>query len=846
MEISNDIRLDMTKLQVFVKSFVSSHRSIIFVFLPVLVLLLSVLFWDSIIGIPAHRSLWSLDGAPLYPDDYRAQTVRELTGHSWSSSMLGSPGTDRVFQPEDFLKLIFSPLVYHLLSWICGFMLITLATLYFLYSNGIKGLRAAIPALALGFSGYTFTLMSAGHRATPMTMGYAVLAMALVRNGIRGRTIVHFVLAALTCVYGIINQMDVMGFLLILIAAYGLMQLILAWPLYCPVRKGGDEKQRPRPKAWVKLLIALLLAATIFGVVGMPFYRALSDNVIGQRDEAIQKTDGNRWEFITNWSLPPEQLLELIAPSFYGRENTSQDCPYWGRLGQSMNWKESKQGFRNYRQHNLYVGAMQITFALYAFILLFRKGKGALSRERRIDIWFWWGVTVLTLLLAFGRYFPLYRIVYHIPMLNKIRCPVKWFHLTEISIVFLMSFGLHGMWQDLKDGNIRLPRRFCLGAAIIAGVLLIIAAVAQSTGLGMQTLWSAHGLTSVSPKLREAMGGALVHGACVFGALALVLWVVIRRCQSVVYRHCALAVLLVVLALDIAVAHKPFIHVRDLSAYYAPNPVADIVLAHKEPVRLADYLTSRGKHDPTWRNFVSKGVDMLMPGTYESPSQGLQNLFKALEKDPLRLWQVTSTRFIMGRRTQFAKLMEHPDIRLRASFYVTNKSLIAIDQSGEAPFVLLEYTKALPMVQLYHAWEYVADEAAALQRLADPSHDPTRTLLVVGDKLSVPKTSAAPDIVSIKSFGTYRYDVELRENATGILLFNENYDENRKVSVGMPLICNAGMQGVAVSNASGTLTTIYDFRSSSKFLKVHFFVIISLFGFQLIRVLRSKKRKHHA
>ena len=218
------------------------------VFLSVLTFLLLFLFWEPITGIPNQVSLWSMDGPPLYNHDFRAQTWRELTGTNWRTDMLGLPHRTLVFQPDDLLKFIFPPLVYHLMSWICAFLLMLGATYYLLTTYGLKGLRAAIPALALGFSGYTFTLISAGHRGTPLTMGYAILALALVRQGVRKNTISHFIAAGLACVYGITKQMDLMGFLLILIAAYGLLQLTLYWPMYRETedRRLKTEDNQPR------------------------------------------------------------------------------------------------------------------------------------------------------------------------------------------------------------------------------------------------------------------------------------------------------------------------------------------------------------------------------------------------------------------------------------------------------------------------------------------------------------------------------------------------------------------------------------------------------------------------
>ncbi len=844
------------------------------IFLPILLVLILYIFWDGIVGIPRMHSLWSMDGYPLYDHDLKAQTWRELTGRNWLPSILGRLSTARVFHPDDLLKFIFPPLVYHLMSWICAFLLMAGAMLYLMYSYGIRGLRAALPAMAFGFSGYTFTLISAGHRATPMTMGYAVLTMALVRNGIRKNTISHFIAAALACVYGIINQMDVMGFMLFLIAGYGLLELMLAWPLYRKTEDGGqrselggrksatggsgsevstsaaashtaDLKGQPsdtrHPFSVRKLVLAIVMATLVFTIVGWPF---LSNALIGTggrstveaREVDIKASGGNRWEFITNWSLPPEGILEFIAPSVFGRENVSRERPYWGRLGQSMHWRETGQGFRNFRQHNLYIGGIQIAFAFYALLFIFRRGAGKPDREQRTMIGFWWGVTVLTLLLAFGRYFPLYRIVFHMPLLKSIRCPVKWFHLTEISIVVLMGFGLWAFTQDLRNGHTRPARRFAVGVAIAAGILLIASGAASATGFGLQPYWAKMGLDALRDTLRTAMAGSLFHGALVFAALATVLWFWQRHASRPPHLRprlalhspqgdggtsdlrlptsvpCpqtsdlrALAALLLVLSLDLAVAHKPFIHIQDVSAFYAPNPIAEIILKDSPPYRLADYLTSGNTFDPLWRNMTMKGVEMLPAASQQVPYEDVRALLDTFKSNPLRLWQVTSTRFIMGQRKQLAQLIQHPDVNVVASFTISPNARFVIAPPQSAPYVLLEYTRALPRVQLYHSWEVIPDAALALRRLADPAFDPSRTALLMSDVAAPHVDATPPTTVTVQEYGPGYWQMELPDKSPGVLLQSDRYDTALRPSSGTAVRSAIGMQATVLTSCPESL-----------------------------------------
>ena len=99
----------------------TSTKRLLTIFLPVLLLLILYLFWEAITGIPNMVSLWSMDGSPLYNHDFKAQTIRELTGRNWRPIMLGMPGPTRVFHPDDLLKFIFrgiDPDTGSVLTWL--------------------------------------------------------------------------------------------------------------------------------------------------------------------------------------------------------------------------------------------------------------------------------------------------------------------------------------------------------------------------------------------------------------------------------------------------------------------------------------------------------------------------------------------------------------------------------------------------------------------------------------------------------------------------------------------------------------------------------------------------------
>jgi hypothetical protein len=60
----------------------------------------------------------------------------------------------------------------------------------------------------------------------------------------------------------------------------------------------------------------------------------------------------------------------------------------------------------------------------------------------RADIIFWGVATLVALLLAMGKYSPLYQLFYQLPVVNNIRAPVKFMQVFQVSLAVLAVYGL--------------------------------------------------------------------------------------------------------------------------------------------------------------------------------------------------------------------------------------------------------------------------------------------------------------------------------------------------------------------------------------------------------------------
>jgi uncharacterized membrane protein YjfL (UPF0719 family) len=66
----------------------------------------------------------------------------------------------------------------------------------------------------------------------------------------------------------------------------------------------------------------------------------------------------------------------------------------------------------------------------------------ALWRERRAEILFWGAAAAVTLMLAWGKFFPLYALFYKLPVVNNIRNPAKFLQVFQLALGILAAYGL--------------------------------------------------------------------------------------------------------------------------------------------------------------------------------------------------------------------------------------------------------------------------------------------------------------------------------------------------------------------------------------------------------------------
>jgi hypothetical protein len=172
--------------------------------------------------------------------------------------------------------------------------------------------------------------------------------------------------------------------------------------------------------------------------------------------EHTKYTSYSRLSFdeLTVASLHPRQLLTLLVPKFFG--SMSGDLP---NMTDSVRFWGGKSDF-NYWETVIYAGIIPLILAVFALF----------ERKRAIR-WFGLVMGAAALLLALGRFTPVYKAALGIlPGLSRFRIPGRLGGLFLLSLTFLVGYGAD---MFLRKGSERQVKGLLKGLLIAAGVAVL-------------------------------------------------------------------------------------------------------------------------------------------------------------------------------------------------------------------------------------------------------------------------------------------------------------------------------------------------------------------------------------
>jgi hypothetical protein len=153
------------------------------------------------------------------------------------------------------------------------------------------------------------------------------------------------------------------------------------------------------------------------------------------------------FEWVAIFSLPPENLITILIPDFFGN---AAEVPYWG---ENYLWETS-----------IYLGIIPITLAVVASI--------SYRRDRVLAFSI---IAGSALILALGKYTPLLEILYNfVPGFDRFRGLSKFVFVFSFAVAMLAGFGLSKL-ADMAETQDRRLVRFSYVVLALSIFLLLLA-----------------------------------------------------------------------------------------------------------------------------------------------------------------------------------------------------------------------------------------------------------------------------------------------------------------------------------------------------------------------------------
>jgi hypothetical protein len=310
---------------------------------------------------------------------------------------------------------------------------------------GARPEGALIGAVALMFGPNLVAVGSHGHGSQMVNSAYLPLLLWLAARWMRRGGLHHLGWLALAGGFQMLRGHAQIAFYTW--AAVGLYVVVELVAGILDARAGRGTRPLPALLARAAGVGAAMVLA--FGMAG--FYN------LPLRDYARYSIRGGGvgggvgMEYATAWSLAPWELPTVVIPGAVGFGGPT----YWGGMP-----------FTDYP--NAYVGMITVALALPALLAIGRLRVFALT------------LAGLALMIAMGRYFPLYGFLYeHLPLFNKFRVPVMILVLFQLAAALGLAWG----WSAVLEAPALKPRDrmerllFATGAVLV--VLLVMATVGR-------------------------------------------------------------------------------------------------------------------------------------------------------------------------------------------------------------------------------------------------------------------------------------------------------------------------------------------------------------------------------
>ncbi len=657
--------------------------------------------------------------------------------------------------------------VRRMLVFALHYVLAGLGVFLFLKRRGASFVPSLFGGMAFMLTPYMITMTIFGHGSQIMTAAYIPLALWAMDRLFEKFSWLNLGLSGLFT--GLMLQRGHVQ-----VAFYGLLLLgfFLLYQIFMVVRRKENARLVPVLGGFiVTLLLGFALSAILFLPLReyTPFSIRGSASVLAEQQSA--QDTGVGFEYATQWSFSPGEMMTFLIPSFYGFGNVT----YWGNMP-----------FTDYPN---YMGILVLALALVALV-------------KRVPMSGFFGLTVLfALLLSFGYHFAaFYKIFYnYFPYFNKFRVPVMILVLVQCLVAMLAGMGLQALLsskqaenkRELSESHAITSRRLWIALASVLGLVLLITLAQSGLFSFMQGVYPDRYEAATQQQLDQMRFDKLLGDlwiVALIGCTGLAMFALYYS-RKISATSAALIITLATL-LDLWIVDKKIgeapVPEHNLFASLQPDAVSNFLKNDASTYRILP--VAELFNELRW---AAQGVQSVggyhaaKPRRYQDLMEAanlqnglVQTYFRQVNQagrpalQPLPLAAIP-----VEQRRAYQRVLDMLNAKYLVSHYPFPEPSWVLRQTlsaAQAPLFVYENTSALPRAYLVGQYEVMNNDLNALTRMRTGDFDPHQTVLLA----EAPQLTPAADSTAhaeLQKYSLHEIVVETQSASPQILVLSDNY-----------------------------------------------------------------------
>jgi len=601
----------------------------------------------------------------------------------------------------------------------------------FLRRRNFLEISSLLGAVAFALTPYMFGLINAGHASKIIAISYipwVVVAVDYTLNSGKWRGLLLVALASALQLWS--NHPQVVYYTWLLAGFWWVWQTL-------SIRLVERRTVMPQVKSGGLVLLGLVLAVFM---VSDPYLSVYSFQKHSNRGAAsvLEKEgsskSGTDWDYATQWSFHPKELISFVNPYFYGLQNYPtrdvKSAAYWG--------------YMPFTQSTHYLGLVALLFAILGALL---------SKPDRLES-FLWVSTGIILIVGFGNYFPVlfWPLFKFAPFFSKFRIPSMIYILLPFTISVLGAVGLNKTLTMFLKGeaheinNLQKKTLYVFGGVFVFSLLMLLfgSSLLSFTRPEEAARFNSQIMTSIVDIRQSLFNKGSLLGLGVSGALLGLIWLVIKKQLS----YKIFPMLVIGLAVvDFWVVDQEFLELkpeRNIKSIFRKTSVDQFLMDHIGTGRILA-VDESGTNRYTYFGIPS------VSGYRPVKLRVYQDLMDANGLNQLPVLNMLNVKYLVS-----SKPLSHPRFR---SVFTGSKTVY-------------ENLDVLPKAWFVQELSVVDSPRDALDTVVAPDFKPTEKAILESKGVKVNQTLGVGS-VSVLNYDPEKIQIQTENSQDGFLVLSE-------------------------------------------------------------------------